>query len=187
MARNVNVRNGLVEDLRALAKQVVDRAVHHFLIARDRRCREDDGVVWLDTHHAMVLVGDAGEGRGRLSLAAGTDDDDLLRQELIDVFSANQHALGNVQVSKLYRHLHVVDHTASNHGDHALVAHGGIDNLLYSRDERGEGSDEDTPGGIGKDFVERVIDHTFRRRITRGLYARAIAHHHQDAFIANTC
>src|SRR5215467_4082575 len=160
MTRNVNVRNGLVEDLRALAKQVIDRAVHHFLIARDRRCREDDGIVWLDAHLAMILVGNARESRGWLSLAAGTYDDDLLRLELIDVLSANQHALGNVQVSKLNSHLYIVDHAASHQGDLALVAYGGIDNLLHSRNERGESSNEDTPWGVCKDFVERIVDDT---------------------------
>src|SRR5258706_5400539 len=115
-----------------LGEKVVDRAADHFLIARNWGSREDNRIVRLDTHQAMILVSNARESRGWLSLAAGTDDDHALRRELANVFGANGRGLGNVQVSQRYCHFHVVDHTASNKRHHTIITNGGISKLLHA-------------------------------------------------------
>src|SRR5438132_13822251 len=127
--------DSLVLPVSPLAEKVVCRAADHFLIARHWGSGEDNRIVRLDTHQAMILVSNARESRGWLSLAAGTDDDHALRRELTNVFGANERGLGNVQVSQVYCHLHVVDYTASNKRHPTLITNGGIDNLYNSYEQ----------------------------------------------------
>src|SRR5215470_6347615 len=81
MTRNMYIGDSLVVHVGSLAEKVVDRATDHFLIARHRSGREDNRILRLDTHQAMILVSDACKSRGWLSLAAGTDDDHALGRE----------------------------------------------------------------------------------------------------------
>src|SRR6266567_5213713 len=59
MPRNMYIRDGLVEDLRTLAEQVVNRTIDHFLVTRYRCRRENDRVTGQNTYQAMILVSDA--------------------------------------------------------------------------------------------------------------------------------
>src|SRR5579883_667847 len=175
MARNVYIRDALIEHLSSLAKQAVDRPMYHFLVARYGRGRENDRITGLDAHQAMILVSNAGQRRGRLALAAGTDDYYLLRLKFVDILGSDQHPFGNIQVAKLNRHLYVVDHAATNKRDKTLVARRRIHHLLYARDQRCKSRDENTSGGVSKDFVERIVNHALGRRIAGSLHTRAIA------------
>ena len=184
VSRDMHMRDGRVEHLRSQAEQVIDRAIHRALIARHRRRRKNNRITRLGAHEAMVAISDARQ-RGRwFALTARTDDRNLFRLELVDVLRANEHPLRHVQVAKLYRHLHVVQHTASNQCDMTIIAFGGIHNLLHTRDQRGKCCQQDTSRRVGENLVERLVNHALGWREAGRLNAGAITHHQQHAIVA---
>ena len=68
----------LIPHIAAKLGQAVDDLLDGLLIARDRRCREDDGVALVDGKRLVLAVGHAGQRRQRLALRAGAHDDDLV-------------------------------------------------------------------------------------------------------------
>ena len=108
----------------------------------------------------MILVGYACKSRGWFSLTTSADDNDTLWWKFVNVFRTDEHTLRYVQVSKVNRHLHIVDHTASYKGDHALIATSSINNLLHTREQRRKGSYDDAPWRISENFVERIVNDT---------------------------
>src|ERR1700682_6239801 len=101
----------------------------------------------------------------------------------VDIFRAYPRSFRKVQVTQLNGHLHIIDHATANQGHKAIIAYSGIYYLLYTRDQGCKGRNDDTPGCVGKDFIERVIDDTLGWRVTRRLHARAITHHYQYALV----
>src|SRR6266550_4822883 len=142
------IGDSLIIYLGSLAEQVIDSAVDHFLVARHRRSRKNNCIIFLDTYKSMILVSYASESRGWFSLTTSADDDHTLRWKFVNVFRTDEHTLRYVQVSKINRHLHIVDHTAPYKGDHALVATSSINDLLHARKQRRKGSYDDTPRRI---------------------------------------
>src|SRR5919109_567960 len=78
MTRNVYIGDCMVVHLSSLAEKVIDSAVDHFLVAWNRRSREDNRIIPLDTYKSMILVSYACESRGWFSLATSADDDNTL-------------------------------------------------------------------------------------------------------------
>src|SRR5579863_1876120 len=132
VTRNMHIGDRLVKHLRALAEQVIDGAIHHLFVAWNRGSGENNCIVWLDAHLAMVLVGDTCEGRGWLPLTARANDHYALRRKLVDILGANEHPFRKVQVAKLNRHLYVIHHTAAYKSYYSFVTRGGIHYLLHA-------------------------------------------------------
>ena len=65
---------------------------------------------------------------------------------------------GNVQVTQLARHLHVIDHAGADEGHLAPVALGDVGHLLHARDERGKAGDDDASFGFAEDLVKGAVD-----------------------------
>lgn len=78
MARHVHPRPALVVHVGADLGQLVDDPGDGLLVAGNRRGRDDDGVALFDLDGLVLAVGDAGQSRKRLALAAGAHDDHLL-------------------------------------------------------------------------------------------------------------
>src|SRR6266480_3275408 len=72
------IGDSLIIYLGSLAEQVIDSAVDHFLVARHRRSRKNNCIIFLDTYKSMILVSYASESRGWFSLTTSTDDDHTL-------------------------------------------------------------------------------------------------------------
>src|SRR6266702_1289531 len=160
MTGNVYIGNCLVIHFSSLAKKVIDGAVDHFLVARHRCSRENNRIILLNAHQSVILVSNACESRGWFSLATSTDDDNTLWWKFVNIFRTDEHTLRYVQVSKVDRHLHIVDHTAPYKGDHALVATSSINDLLHTRKQVRKGSYDNTPRRISENFVERIVNDT---------------------------
>src|SRR6266550_5862344 len=131
----------------------------------------------------MILVGDACEGRGWLSLTASTDNYYLLWLKLICILRSDKHALGNVEVTQFDGHLHIILHASANQCNKALIALSSVNNLLNTRDERCKSSNQDAPGCIREDLIQRLIDHTLRECIAWRFHPCTIAHHDQYTFV----
>src|SRR6266700_1435849 len=180
----MHVGNALIQHVRTLPEQTVDGSMYHFLIAWHWRCGQNHRIAWHDTNLSMVLVGNTRQGRGWFPLAPSTDDDHLIRMKLVDILNPNDHPLGHVQVAQFYRHLDIVDHTATRQRDVTFVTGSRVHHLLNPRDQRGKGGYNDASRRIGKDLVQRIIADSLRWGIARRLYTRAISHHDQHAFVA---
>src|SRR5581483_1615856 len=181
----MDVRNGLVIDLCSLSEEVIDGAIDHFLVAWHGSRRKNDRISWLNAYQAVILVSDTRQGRGGFTLATRTDNDHLRSRKLVDILRSNEYIFRNVQVAKFNGHLHVIDHAPSHQRDMSIIAHGGIDHLLHTRQKRSKSSQQNATRGISKNLVERVVDNSLRRGKARRLHAGTIAHHHQHAFVAD--
>ena len=78
---DVDVAQFVVEHIDTLAEEVIDRAVEELFVARDGHGAEDDGIALTQGDLAMLADAHAHHGAGRFALAAGGDDDDLLRRQ----------------------------------------------------------------------------------------------------------
>src|SRR6266487_553087 len=154
VAGDVHIREALVEHLGTLAEEIIDRAMHHLLVARYRRCREDHCIARLYANLAMILIRDTRQGRSWFALTPGTDDHYLFRLKLIDILDADKHALGDIQVAKLNRHLHIVNHAATDQSDETIITGRGVDHLLHTRYQRGKSCEHNATRRVGKDLVE---------------------------------
>src|SRR5690242_16080289 len=130
VTRYMYIRDALVEDFRPLPEQTIDCTMHHFLVARYGCSRQDHCISRLDTYQAMILVSYTREGRSRFTLASCTHNHNLLRFELIDILSANNHPFRHIEITQFNCHLHIVDHTATNQRNKALIACRRINYLL---------------------------------------------------------
>src|SRR6266511_1903901 len=89
VTRNVNRGVLLVEHLRTVARQAVDRVVHPEFVPWDGSRRDDDGVAALDADRGMVVVGDARERGQRLALRPRAEDQLLLGRDVVQLDGAN--------------------------------------------------------------------------------------------------
>ena len=60
--RNMDARTAFVVHVRADLRKRIDDACYGFLVAGDRRRRDDDGVAFLDVDRLVLAVRDAREG-----------------------------------------------------------------------------------------------------------------------------
>src|SRR2546430_14337247 len=133
MARNMHIGDRLVVDLRSLAEEIIDRAIHHALIAWYWSRRKNHCITRLDANQAMILVCNASQRRRGLTLATRTYNHHLVRAKLFDVLASYQHALRHMQITQLQSHLHIINYAAANQGHVTIIAFGGINYLLHTR------------------------------------------------------
>ena len=173
-----------VDDVGAEFHEVVDRLRDELLVARDRRCRDDDRVARHDADLAVVAHRHARQCRHRLALAARRDDDHLLHAVVVDLVDVDDRALRRRDVAELQRDVDDVDHAAAEHGDVALVADGCVDDLLDAVDVRRERRDDDAAARIVESAVKCRTDRALRRRMALALRIRRIRHEHEDTAVA---
>src|SRR5215471_2146788 len=128
----MHIRDTLIVHLCSLAEEVVDSPIHHFLIARHRCRGKNNRILGLYSHKSMVLICYASESRSWFTLAACTNDYHALRRKFVYVLRTYEHGLWYVQIPKVNRHLHIIDHTAPNKCNHPFIAGGSINNLLHA-------------------------------------------------------
>src|SRR5690348_6973989 len=122
--------SAFVIDEDAAAEKMVDHAGDSFFISRNDARGEDDRVVFFDTEETMIVHGDARESRHRLSLAAGSENDELARIERLDVLRADDGAVGDAQLAEGVSNFRVVHHAAADKADFAASRSRDVDHLL---------------------------------------------------------
>ena len=101
MARHVDVGDLLVQHLGAGLRQPVDRVVYPQLVPGHRFRREDHGVPALDEDRRVVVVRDPGQSRHRLALAAGAEDEHLVRRQVLELRGADDGVVRRVEVAEV--------------------------------------------------------------------------------------
>ena len=130
MPRDVDALvDGAVDDLGAAAVEVVDRSGDRLLVAGDRPGTEDDGVLRDDLDVRVLTDGHPAEDRGRLALAAGGQEDELFRWDVLALAQVDQRALGGVEIADVRGDPEVLVHAPAGDGDLAAEAVGDQDDL----------------------------------------------------------
>ena len=120
----------------------------------------------------------------RLALAAGRDDDLLLRRETLDAVDVHDRPLRELHIAELRGDLHDVLHRAARHGDLASAGGGRVDDLLDAVDVRGERRDDDALIAPGELPRERLADGLLAHGIAGALHVRRIGQQRQHALLA---
>ncbi len=124
-----------------------------FLVARNGRSGQDDGIALVDGK-CLVLAG-AQCGRQRLALRTGAHDDDLIVGQVIDIEGIDDIGIVDVGEFQLTRHAGVGEHGTSGHDDLAATLAGGVADLLQAMDVARERRDEHAARGV-LDGVQQV-------------------------------
>ena len=107
----------VIDDLRALAVELIDDLADGFFVAGDRGGGDDDAVRGRDLHLPVAGEGHAVEGGHIFALRAGRDDDELVVGDLLDLRDVDERARRDLQIAELRGDLQDVFHAAAGHGD----------------------------------------------------------------------
>jgi hypothetical protein len=182
--RDVRAADRVVEDVRAVLEQVVDRPRDVFLVARDGARAHDHGVARPDLHEPVVAVRHAGEPGHRLALRTGRRDAQLVVGHVLEPVLGDEQAGRRVEVAELRGDARVLFHRAADHRDPPAERGGRVEDLLDARDVARERRDDHAALEPVHDVAERIADGLLRRRVPRVLCARRVRHQAQDAVLA---
>ena len=152
VAGDVHEGVALVHHVGAELGEPVDDAVDRVLVARDERRSKQHRVAGLELHLRVAAVRDARQGGHRLALRTGGHQHHLLRRCGVDL--VDDDAVRNTQVAELAGDLHVAHHGASDVGDLATVALGGVEHLLDAVHVRRERRHDDALLAAGEHRVD---------------------------------
>ena len=185
MAGDVHQRVAVGDDLDALLDQPVEHAADRLLVAGDHAGGIDQAVAARELDVGMLVLGDAGERRARLALAAGAERHHFLRRQRGESVGAAE--LGQpVEIAKLARDLHDAVHGAADH-DH--LAPGGDRAFRHAAQTPGiggEGGDRHAPRRGLDQRGNCLGDLGFRGRAALAHRIGRIADQRQAAFLAES-
>src|SRR3989344_6283352 len=167
-----------MDDVIALAVQVVLQALDSPLVPGDDRGREDDGVVLLELDEAMIIGNDARKSGILLALGTSTDDHDLIVRILMDVVYGNEGLFLGFEVTQFLGYFDIHLHAVAFQS-HALAHTFGIFDQVGDTAHLGcESSDDDTARGFTNEVLEVGVHFGFRRR--KSLLQSAKRFEHQE-------
>src|SRR2546426_2047358 len=170
-----------MEHLRAGLRLLVDGVVHAELVPRHGFRGDDHGVAAFHVDGGMIVVRDARERRERLSLAAGAEDQLLVRRDLLQLWWAYEHAFGHLHVAEVARDVGVLAHRASDDANLAAEVDCDVDGLLHAVYVRRERGDEDPSLPQGKDLPKGLADDPLRLREAGTFGIRRVTEEQVDA------
>ena len=174
----------VVDDLRALAVELVDDAGDRLLIAGDGGGRDDDPVAVLDVDLLVAGEGHAVQGGHVLALGAGGDHHHLVLRQGFDLGQVHQGVLRRLDVVQIHGDLDHVLHAAAGDGHLAAVAVGGLEHRLEPVQVGGKGGEDDPLVAILELPVEVVRHAHFRGGVALPLHVGGVAQQRQHAPIA---
>src|SRR6478752_4457571 len=180
---DVHLGVALVHDGGAEAHQAVDDAVDGVLVARDEAARQQHRVAGADVD-AVLAVGHPRQGRHRLALGAGADEDELVVAQAVDLLDVDEDAVGHPEVAELGGDAHVAHHRAPDHGDLASGLLGRVEHLLDAVHVAAEAGDDDAALGMAEDLVDGGRDLELGRREAGDVGVRRVGEEEVDALLA---
>lgn len=111
---------GAVHHGGAAPEEVVDRAGDAFLVAGDRRGRDEDGVADSNAQLRVLGGGDARQRGGGFTLAAGEHDDALFLRQFQGFIERNEQSFRRGEVAELAGGAGVLLHAPAGHGHLAI-------------------------------------------------------------------
>ena len=132
----------------------------------------------------MIATRDATEHAGRFALAAGRQQHDFLRWQLVGFAQLEQAALRDIHEAQLARDAQVFLHAATDDRRLAAQLVGGPHHLPESADVRRERGDQDAAWRGVDELLKGFSNARLGCRPAALLDAHAIAQKDQDAFVA---
>ena len=139
----------------------------------------------IDLDAGMVVVRDARHRRHRLALAAGAENELLVRRQLCELVRAQHEIVRHVHVAEVARDVRVLAHRAADERDLAPAVDRDVGGLLHPVHVRRERRDEDLAFALREDLAERLADDALRLRHAGPLRVRRVAEQEVDAAIAD--
>ena len=184
MTGDVQRRVAVIDDLRALLKQLVNDAADRDLVARNGRGRDDDAVAGVDRDLFVLGKRHTVQRRHRLTLAAGADDNGLAARQAADLRHVHHDAVRNVHIAELRRNAHDVFHAAAGDADLALILCRHVDNLLQAMDIGRKRRDDDALVTVLKELIKAVDHARFRGAVAGTLHVRGVRQQREHALVA---
>src|SRR2546430_772675 len=166
VSRDVRPALRVVNHLRAELEEVVDCPRDELLVTGDGRCRHDRSVALFHRDMAVVAERHPRERAGRLALASGRDDAELVVGELADLVRADDGAFRILEVAKFARRLGVVLHRAADDRGLSTPRGSDLDDLADARDVRCECGRDHAARRARHDGVEHLGHVALRLRVT---------------------
>ena len=174
MAGDVHERVVLVQDLGAESIERVDHPADRALVAGDHARRDDHEVAPLDPHVLVLVGGHQRQRRVRLALASRRKNHLTLGGKLAEILELHQDVLGHTEVAHVGGDRHISLHAHPQQRDSPARASGEREHLLDAMDVRGEGGDDDPPGGGVEARAERLAHVHLRARVTGPVHVRGV-------------
>src|SRR5699024_4145685 len=137
VARHVNVRVALVNDVRAEFHQPVDDPCDRIFVARNERGGQDDQVIFLDGDLTVFIVCHARQGCHGFVVCTSGHQHDVVVCVVVDVFEVDDGLCRDIEVSQFGGYAHVVDHRPADECDFSTVFDRRVENLLDPMHMRG--------------------------------------------------
>ena len=184
VAGDVQTLGLVVDDLSALAVELVDDPGDGLFVAGDRGGGDQHAVEGGDLHLFVGGEGHAVEGGHILALGAGGHDDQTVRGDGPDLGDVHQRILRDGQIAQLARDLEDVFHAPARDRHLASVPPRQVQNGLDAVHVRGEGRDDDPLVAAAELTVEVLSHQIFRGRVAGALDVRGVAEQGQNALVA---
>src|ERR1700716_645339 len=153
----MNLADLRIKDVSSVAVEVVHGLLHHALVARDRSRRDDDPVAPKHVHHRMTLGCKTSQRGHRLALAAGGQQQQLGRRDLVGVLELHGEAFGHLEEAKLAGGLEVRLQASAHYCDLAFELHRHADEMLDAVDVGREVGDHDATRRSAEDALEGCV------------------------------
>ena len=184
MARNVQHVRAVVDDLNALAEELVDDTRDGVLVAGDGARRDDDAVAGADLDLLVLGERHAVQGGHLLALRAGGDDDLLFQRHRLDLVDVDHGVFRRLHVAEVHGDFCHVFHAAARDGDLAPALRRGVHDLLDAVDVGGERRDDDALFAALEQAVKGPAHRALAHRIAWALDVRRIREQRQNALLA---
>ena len=162
MPRHVNVLVGVDHDVGTASGDVVHDPTDRFFVAWNDPGRKGDRVSPTDSHVAMVVNRDSGQGGQRLALRARADAQDIRRGVFSHVRVLDLEASRDLQDPQTTGDPRRVLHAAADKGDLAAKLLSEIDQELQPIQARRECRDDQQALGGAEDVLEAIDDVALR-------------------------
>ena len=169
VAGNVDACVVAGDDVCAETHEVVDGAAYAVFVARDRGCRDDDGVAGMNLYLTVAAVCHAGEACHRFALASCGEDADAVVSVAVKFFRFNECAFRRFEVAHFTGDAYDIDHGTAEDADFSLECQSGIDCHLDTGYVGCECGKDNAALGVGVGAHERLGDDGFGRGVARVL------------------
>ena len=184
VAGNVDAVALFIDNVRTQLVQMVDSTGNKLFVARNRCSRNNYCITGHNINLFMVIHSHTSERAHRLALTAGGDNNNLFRRIVMSFVNINQHALGNLQVTKLLGDIYNIHHAAADNCYLTVILHSSINNLLDTMYVRGEGCYNNTMLSIAELLVKGLAYHFFAGSEARALGVGAVCQQAQYTAVA---
>ena len=131
----------------------------------------------------MIVQGDAGEGAAGFPLAAGGNNEQLVRRQIAGLTGVDEDVVRHLQVAELAGDGDVGHHAATDDQNLASRGHGGVGHLLNAVDVGGKGGDQHLARAFWHDLLQGLAHGALRQGVSLSFHVGGVGQQQQDALL----